>query len=413
MRCERGIWRRIALAALTAAVGVGNATAPAFAAPKAATHPSNACTDPDEKPRFPWQAFNVGNTCVEFTNSLSFVYQNLMQSSGSLAAPARAGTASAGTPVVKTLTFSPTIDTTTHTRFGDLKTSFGLSIERTSDDDAVRTTLSNATVALAGLTVGYDESVMNFWEGDFQFSAAVPQRTVGILRYDHPVSENSKLGISLETGVPTSSPPPDEFAPLYTDDPVLAARWRYETDPLTVLLAGMMHELKFDGGNRRLPRPAGAPDKVFGWAVTAGATVALPFLGDDDNVSVQATYAVNASPYLGTSSDLSTLASIVPFNVETQGWSAVASYHRAWSERWEANLFVSYLDLDISTPAANPAVQTTRLAGNLIFTPVKGIRFGGELGFIDARLELNGPFGLLNGASGRQLTGYLFADVEF
>ena len=74
----------------------------------------------------------------------------------------------------------------------------------------------------------------------------------------------------------------------------------------------------------------------------------MPFIGDDDAVSMQATYAVDASPYLGTSKDLSTLASVMPFKVDTRGWSAVISYHRAWSDEWESNVFVSRLALDIN-----------------------------------------------------------------
>ncbi len=147
--------------------------------------------------------------------------------------------------------------------------------------------------------------------------------------------------------------------------------------------------------------------------MTAGATVALPFISDDDNVSMQATYAVNASPYLGTNSDLSQLASVIPFKVDTRGWSAVASYHRAWSDEWESNVFVSYLALDISLPGANPTVRTTRLAANVKWSPVDYFSIGTEVGYVDSKIEPNGTAGILSGASGEQLTGYLFAEFDF
>ena len=176
----------------------------------------------------------------------------------------------------------------------------------------------------------------------------------------------------------------------------------------------MVHRAEIRRRQRRLPRLVNRSGSVTGWAVTAGATVALPFISDDDNVSMQATYAVNASPYLGTNSDLSQLASVIPFKVDTRGWSAVASYHRAWSDEWESNVFVSYLALDISLPGANPTVRTTRLAANVkvvasgLFQHRRGSRLSRYV-----KIEPNGTAGIVSGASGEQLTGYLFAEFDF
>ena len=408
--CVFGRWRAVAGGLLIAAILAAPATAKA--AKKKASGEA-ACADSDDKPNFPWQQFKAGETCVEFTNTLTAVYQKLISSSGSPPAPSRRGTASTGTPDVTTFTYKPNLATTTPTAVGDFKTSVELSIQYSSDDMNVVTTLSEGTAALAGGTIGYTDSVMNFWDGDdFQFSATAPSRTVGVVRYEHEIFENSKLGLSLETGVPTSGTSSTEFAPIYTDDPVLAGRWLYETDPLTLDLAAMVHELKYGGGTS-LPRLVNRSGSVIGWAVTAGATVAVPFVGDDDNVSLQATYAVNASPYLGTNTDLSTLASVIPFEVDTRGWSAVASYHRAWSEQWATNVFASRLVLDISLPGASPAARATRLAGNVKWSPVDYFSIGAELGYAHVAIDLNGTAGILSGGSGELLTGYLFAEFDF
>jgi hypothetical protein len=390
---------------------------PAAAAEKSAGKDGSGetpCADSKDKPNFPWQRFKVSDTCVEFTNTLSSVYQHVISTSGSPPAPARRGTASTGNPDVTTFTYSPSLATTTPTALGALKTAFELSIKYASDDSSLVTTLSEGTVALAGATVGYTGSVMNFWEGDFEFSATVPSRTVGVVRYEHEVFESLKLGLSLESGVPTSSTSSTEFAPIHTDDPVLAARALYETDPVTLNVAAMVHELKYGGSSGTvIPALVNRSGSVAGWAVTAGATVAVPFISDDDNVSTQVTYAVNASPYLGTNSDLSTLASVLPFKVDTRGWSAVASYHRAWSDQWESNVFVSYLALDISLPGSNPTVRTTRLAANVKWSPVDYFSIGAEIGYVDTKIEPNGSVGILSGVGGEQLTGYLFGEVNF
>jgi hypothetical protein len=398
---------------LSAAVLATPALAAHGSKKKSAGH--GACTDSDDdKPDFPWQQFKVNGACVEFTNTLTAVYQDVMRSSGNLPAPISRGVASSNNPRVTTFTYKPSLDTTTPTAVGDFKTTLELSIKYSSDDSSVVTTLSDGTAALAGATVGYTDSVMNFWDGDFQFSAAAPSRTVGVVRYEHAIFENSRLGLSLESGVPTSQTSSTEFAPIYTDDPVLAGRWLYETDPLTVSLAAMVHRLKYGGGGGTIiPALVKRSGSVDGWAATAGATIAVPFMGDDDNVSLQATYAVNASPYLGTNTDLSTLASVIPFKVDTRGWSVVASYHRAWSDEWESNAFVSWLALDISVPGASPAVRTMRLAANVKWSPVDYFSIGAELGYLDVRVEPNSTVGIVSDTSGEQLTGYLFAEFDF
>lgn len=413
-RCG-GVWGSAMTGALLVAMTFG-AAAPASAAgkkPSGKSAGAESCVDPDDAPNFPWQKFKSGDTCVEFTNSLSFAYQRLMQSSGSLPTPLRSGTATIGNQEVKTVTYEPRIAMTTPTGLGDLQTVLGIQLQRSSGDTYVYTTLSEGTVALAGATAGYTSSVMNFWSGDFQFSATSPQRTVAVARYEYEVIENGKLGLSLETGVPTRQTNSKLFAPVYPDDPVLAARFLYETEPLSVQLAGMVHRAKVEP-DRQLPGVLNPPDHIDGWAVTAGTTFAVLPVGEDDEISAQITYAANASSYLGTSSDLSTFASALPFSVDTRGWSVVASYHRPWTEQWESNVFVSHLALDISTPFGDPTLTSTRYAGNLIFKPYGAVKLGAELGYLDLRTEMpSGLTGIVRGVTGRGLTGYLFASVEF
>ncbi len=413
--CVFGRWRAVLGVLLMAAVLAAPATAGAKSSKKKVSGHGGACADSDDEPDFPWQQFKAGDTCVEFTNTLTAVYQSVMRSSDSLPAPLSRGIASRNNPRITTFTYEPSLDTTTPTGVGDFKTTLNLSIKYSSDDSSLATTLSDGTAALAGATVGYTDSVMNFWDGDdFQSSATAPSRTVGVVRYEYEIYENSKLGLSLESGVPTSRASSTEFAPIHTEDPVLAARWLYETDPLTLDLAAMVHQLKYGGSSGTLiPALVNRSGSTSGWAVTAGATIAVPFIGDDDNVSMQATYAVNASPYLGTNADLSTIASVIPFRADTRGWSAVVSYHRVWSDQWESNVFVSRLVLDIGIPGASPAVRSTRLAANVKWSPVDYFSIGAELGYLDARIDLNGTAGISSGASGEQLTGYLFAELDF
>jgi hypothetical protein len=130
-------------------------------------------------------------------------------------------------------------------------------------------------------------------------------------------------------------------------------------------------------------------------------------------VSLQASYAVNASPYLGTAADLSSLANTIPVLVTTEGWSIVGSYHHVWSEHWESNVMASYLALDLSLRHFQPSIRTRRYAGNLIWKPAEAFKVGAEVGYVESDIDPGGPLGLLRGASGKGLIGYLFATWSF
>jgi hypothetical protein len=204
------------------------------------------------------------------------------------------------------------------------------------------------------------------------------------------------------------------FIPVTFEDPVVSARARYEKDDFEVHLSGMMHELKRGGDNPILAR-LGLNDSATtpGWAASAGMTVPLPQIHEDNTFTVQATYAVNSSSYLGTKADLATLSGLAPAGAQTRGWSALASYHHVWTKGWETNLFASRLRLDIELPLGRPRVEVRRYAGNLIWEPVSDFKVGAELGYVDAELAPNGVAGVFSGASGRATVGYLFATWTF
>lgn len=373
--------------------------------------------DDDSKPRLPWKQFAVGGTCVELSGTVSLIYQKLMDSRGSRipALNTRQGVVSGPSSYLNTGDFSFRVDTTRKTAFGDLTTGIEVEYEKTSGDSGNGAfTLTEGILSWVGLSVGYTDSLMDFWSGDFQFSATAPDRTVGLFSYEHKLSDKWKLAVSLETGVATTQADAGTFAPMYPDDPVLAARLRYESDDLTLHGSGMMHELKQSGAHpvlARLGRATGST--ALGWAASLGLTQSLPKISDGSEFTMQATYAVNASPYLGTSADLSSLINLAPPSADSRGWSVVGSYHHVFSEHWEANVMASRLSLDITLPFLAPKIETTRYAANLIWKPKDNLEIGGELGLLDAKLQPNGTFGLLSGASGQALVGYLFLTWTF
>jgi len=380
---------------------------------------SDACSvvvdDDDAKPVPGWKRFAWEEACVEISGELTAIYQKQKASASRI--PLISSRQGIVTNASELSTFNPSIDINTarQTALGELKTTFSVEYNKTSTDgNNGLTTLSEATVSWAGIKGGYTDSQVNFWDGDFQFTATAPKRTVGLAGYEFKLGESWTFTLAYETGLPTTQVSSNKFITVFPDDPIGSARLYYDHDDVTFQLAGLIHEARINGSHPLLTF-LGRPTefKEIGWAATAGLTVPVKRGQDGNEFSMQATYAVNASPYLGTAADLSSLASMIPVPVTTEGWSIVGSYHHVWSEHWETNVMASYLALDISTPLFHPAVRTRRYAGNLIWKPVEDFKIGAELGYVESEIDPGGPFGLLKGVSGKGTIGYLFATWSF
>lgn len=352
--------------------------------------------DDDDKPVPLWKRFAWEGACFEVSGELSAVYQKQKSSNGRipiLSTP-QGGLTSANE--VGTFDASIRVDTTRKTAFGDLKTGLEIKYEKsTVDGGNGAVTMVEGIVTWAGVKGGYTDSQMNFWSGDFQFSATSPQRTVGLAGYEFKLNDAWTFTLAYETGLPTSNAGQSDFVTVYPQDPVGSAKLYYTKDDAEFQLSGMVHNLHVDSTNSQMVALGRSQTfDVLGWAVTSGMT--LPVKGGEDGnaFSMQATYAVNASPYLGTVADLSTLASTIGAPVETKGWSIVGSYHHVFSDHWEANAMTSYLALDLSMDRQSPSVRTNRYAANLIYKPDDKLKLGAEVGYVNTEIDSGGPVGL-------------------
>ncbi|MBZ0139937.1 MAG: porin [Pseudorhodoplanes sp.] len=421
MRSEHGDGSGALRIAAAVAVMLCAGMAAAQSTPKPASASDICAKDDDdeegkaEKPAPLWKRFTFEGACVELSGSLGATYQKQKASAGAVSVlTTRKGSVS-GASEVKTATADFQIDTRRKTAIGELKTAFAVKYEKASSDPGNGSaTLTEGLLTWAGIKAGYTDSQMNFWSGDFQFSASAPQRTVGLAGYQFKLNDDWSLTLAYETGLPTTQAASVKFVTAYPDDPVASARLSYGADDVSFQLAGLVHELRIDGTHPLLAFLGRAAEhSELGWAATAGLTAPAKLGGKGSEFSLQATYAVNASPYLGTAADLSSLASTVPVAVATEGWSVVGSHHFVWSEQWETNVMASHLALDVTLPRARPSVRTRRYAANVIWKPVEDFKLGVELGYVEAELETGGPLGLVKGISGRALAGYLYATVTF
>jgi hypothetical protein len=278
-------------------------------------------------------------------------------------------------------------------------------------------TIQSLYGSLAGATLGYTGSLMNFWNGDFQFLATTPNLSVGIASYEHAIAQQLKLALAVESGLPTSQQIADGITSLDFSSLTLTSRLRYATaDGLVLHLSGLLRQAKFPGNpNPPLTRTASTET---GWAASFGATVPVAFTGRYDQASMQATYAVDAPQDLGTKADLAALQSEVHAAAPTSGWSIVGSFFHGWNDRLTSNAFASYIALDADLSHARPAVETLRAAINLYWRPFDrhpfdGFRVGAEIGLLRSDLKANGAPGFLSGASGTGVIGFLTTKWSF
>ncbi len=292
---------------------------------------------------------------------------------------------------------------------GNLKTAFETEWSYVTSTGPEQTpTLDEATVAYLGLTVGYTESLMNFWDSsDFQFTASAPNRSSYLVSYERALTDELTAAIAVEAG-PSTTRGADTWR-LPGTPPYYTARLRYEKDDWTLHASAAFHQLE----TRAPPLLTGGIVTRNGWAASAGVTVPFNAVHEDDSATVQATYAVDSSIFLGTQSDISFLAAVVPTSGPTTGWSIVGSYVHNWSDKWKTNLFVSQLELSVDLLIAHPSVQTTRGGATLSYEIDDHWQIGTEIDYVSARFDFNGVFGIIKGGNISGETGYFWVKWQF
>jgi hypothetical protein len=357
--------------------------------------------------------FDLGGACAKLTGSVSYTYQQANKSAAGLPVFVNPnGTVSSGKSS-NTVSASVGLEATRQTKLGEFKTTFAAEWSKATGDGTTSgaAEVSGWSVGLAGLTVGYTGTLMSFWEGDFLSTVNAPGRTANTVVYEYEIDDDNKIAAGVESALPTA---PDRDSGLKSfdfSDPVYTLRYRYEIDPLTLHLSGLVRRADFSE-SPLLPFFPNTATVRTGWAVSAGAKVPMAFIHDDDEASVQATYASDASSYLGITTDLTTFQHTIRSLGPTTGWSAVASYHHVWSDEFESNAFASYVKIDANLLLAKPEAQSLRTGVNLFWKPVDHLKFGIELGTVDIKLEPNGIAGFFNGASGHALVGTLSMSAE-
>lgn len=280
-----------------------------------------------------------------------------------------------------------------------LASAFEVSIDSTSDGGN-EVTISEASVTLGAVSAGMASSRFDFWTGDeFNLIGRIPDRTVGLIGYERPLTETISLSLSAED-VSADRRIPLPSAGRRLPDGVV--RLLYEGDSLTVHGAVAVREV---------PRIQGA--SLSGRAAILGATWEGMVLGQSISLTGQIAGAVNAAPYIGSQLDRRTVLSLLTGDETTRGWSGVVSLGWDWTNEWSSNAYLNRYKLTLTSSAgAAGQVQIDRASANLVWAPVKGLRLGLEGSLAWQRLDITGVPRAI-GLSGRQSTAQVFIERVF
>lgn len=301
------------------------------------------------------------------------------------------------------------LETARDTRFGGFKTALAADWSYYSDTgfDNVPN-LGEASVSYLGFTVGFTDSLMNFWDGDFQFKAAGPSLSSFLASKAFSFANTATLAFGVEAGPPESRGA--EAWKFPSTPPYYTSRLRYETDDWTLHVSVAARKTTVS----TTPLQAGTGQHKLGWAASLGAQIPLKLLDPEDAANVQFTYAVNSRVFLGAATDRAALASIIPkaVAVPTTGWSAIGSLKHNWNRAWASNFFVGRVSIDADAGLASPTFRSRRVGANLICQLTEHWLIGTEVSHVKARIEPNGTLGILNGASFAGRTGAVWLKWE-
>ncbi len=279
-----------------------------------------------------------------------------------------------------------------------LASAFEFSVDTTSEGGS-ELTLSEASVTFGAFAFGLAGSRFDFWAGDeFAFVGRIPSRTVALIGYERQLTEQLSLSLSAEDA---SADRRTVLPSRGNRVPDGVVRLLYEQDGLTLHGALAAREVPSGGSSR------------IGRAAILGATWETKLLDRSLTLTAQVAGAVNAAPYIGSRIDQRTAFSVLTGDLTTRGWSGVVAIGREWTDEWSSNAYVSRYRLSIPNASGLAGrIQIDRVAANLVWAPVDGLRLGLEGSVAWQKLDIAGNARAAS-LSGRQSSAQLFLERTF
>lgn len=177
--------------------------------------------------------------------------------------------------------------------------------------------------------------------------------------------------------------------------------WAFRGD-LTLHAALAVRDVPGVGGSSRVGRAG-----IF------GATWETGLLERPLTLTAQIAGAINAAPYIGSRLDQRTVFPLLIGDVTTRGWSGVFTVGHEWTDEWSTNVYVSRYRLSVPNfGGGRGRIQIDRVAANLVWAPVDGLRLGLEASIAWQWIDLAASAGAAS-LSGQQRSAQLFIERRF
>ncbi|WP_186393787.1 MULTISPECIES: porin [unclassified Pannonibacter] len=237
-----------------------------------------------------------------------------------------------------------------------------------NDSSSTSTTLDKAFIQFGSFTFGRTGSFFDYYTGG-AFNGPIghvwsDKGSTWVAAYTAAFGNGISATLSFEDGTyrqvgTTGHRMPDVVANLRVDQGWGSAQ-----------LMGALHEARL---------AATSSKTKVGYAIGAGVTFKLPMIAAKDSISFQAQYADGAISYVGAPS-ITGLQDVYFANgttKTTKAWSVSGGLTHYWTSQWSTNIDASYAKID--RPFALADVTQWGVSGNLVWEPVSGLIFGGEL----------------------------------
>ncbi|SUB00471.1 Porin omp2b precursor [Pannonibacter phragmitetus] len=247
------------------------------------------------------------------------------------------------------------------------------------DSSSTGTTLDKAFIQFGSFTFGRTTSFFDYFTGG-AFNGPIghvwsDKGSTWVAAYTAAFGNGISATLSVEDGTyrqigTTGHRAPDLVANLRVDQGWGSAQ-----------IMGALHEARL--------APTASKTKV-GYAIGAGVTFKLPMIAAKDSISFQAQYADGAISYAGAPS-ITGLQDAYFFGgttKTTKAWSVSGGLTHYWTSQWSTNIDASYAKIDLPF-GFNDATQWG-VSGNLVWEPVSGLIFGGELEYRNRSIK-NSP----------------------
>lgn len=280
------------------------------------------------------------------------------------------------------------IDHRNQTEYGTLRTYIFYQLTKNSstnlDVNAVSgTVLYHAFVQFGGLTAGRVQSFHDFYGNAMAWGLIrTSERPINALAYTATFGNGLTATLSLEDGVMRQSTGAGfTYGGHVMPDIVLALGANQGWG--TAQLSGAVHQIR---------STTIGVDAKYGFAVRGGVMVKLDQLAKGDKFYLEAAYADGALDYLYSSGDNNvgsltnsnaTVASVtdarlVGTSIKTsKGFQVMGAFAHYWTPEWRSVLHASYVDVNQAIGGTD--FKETRLAKQLVWSPVSGLDIGAEV----------------------------------